>query len=1658
MRIFFGLAGAWLVVQSLAGQPALLRHGVARAETCLGVAEVTGTAVEPGHGVVIAFLGDTLREVEVARFREEISSFYQAVNRTDPVRLALVIRNNVQFAGPFKTRASLQAALGEITAAAEADGEASPLRFYTVLATVASQLGSDWSTVVLAGRFPPVTPDLAPFTEGWLSMRLRAAKLRVSYWTPSGVASVVMDAVTPSTGGTHLAQGLSPLASALKRKAEFSELAWRDPSPGFGFRACPISLIGSEGEPAVAVPSVVAAQGATIPELETYERMRQKVQSVAAAMRQPELSQEEGDQAEGDLSAALEIGPDQEEALRLGADLYKRRGNDLKLSAVLKLLTEMAPNEASLFAELGHVRYRLADWDDADRALLRAREMKPGDPMVAEELARIRLTRQDDRGALPLLEESLAEGVARQELWLLRADLATRLGDWARTADSLEHAIALGSVALDRRTTLVRLYVGHQQPDKALAHVREVAADLPQDVAVRGEYASFLDTLHQPEEALQAWQRVLDVDPKLERAHNRIVRLLIDKNALAEALKAAEAGIQAAPQSASLYLAKAEILEKQDRYYDARRTLREAALKLTDPELIKRLAEMEDAGGEHAAKYYRQLVETGEKGFAGAAERSNAIDRGLRTALRDGDLEEAAWFRSRQAADTLGARSARASGGTVTIPGGLAALSFAAHSRPSSPERFLVEYARTVAMDFGSPAKAQIYAEGIREHFRRIAELSAQGTATSGKVTVTISLTDKKLEKNGEKILGLLGWNVRTSPQGLKLETAEKGARATHEETASALALNEIGMQHDLEAGKPFSFEIPTEVAGVVLGEEAWRAQFYPKEKYAGALAEAIASDLRLAQTYAAIGQMEPSTAAVLALAVGLKTLAEKYAPLLVQYSSALAVEQGHVAVPGGVAAEADWASLVGASPHEPAPFFRALLAKDDGKLLAYYAALSELDIQHQRFFTRTPSRTAKFYQLFKDAPETRRSNPRYIRSGSFVEFLAEVPLDSGGNVDFPGSPEVWMVAKGQSRSAGNMVKMLKKLKRAVAPDVEDEILLRLGNTRYKPRSVERTELDNFLAVVRVDEHRSEPLDENSALLLAQHYAADGAAYPYFATLTGLGQKQFEQFFALSEALRDRSDEEKNAVLPAVNSLIEIICLAQEAGRFDEMQSAELFGEVVKKLQVATSPAVRTATSLDLVRMILERAGKAAAADSDEAIRSVLLGSHPPSGVAVDGVLVTVDPSMSRHRRYQRVLELQKVPSLATVLALSDAARNLGAGKGASAGQIQILESKAAGLIAGETPKELGLTGKQKEQVQGFQPRRLQEIVEQFRQKTAKKKINQKDLEKLSQDYLEEIDVPVRWALEGIVYAYFLSPDDLLVSEDPLLIRKHQFVTTPAGGKTLVWQHASLVQSSEKAGSNFEGGFADFGDAAGRAAAEGARLGGDYGQSVAAKQIGALRMTNWGSIRDEDLRLVGLKVTVAREWIVRAAGQPELETALAEATLGLLSLTRRADLLAAVAEDNWSSVWSLISLSDLYFLGDRYLERYSADAWKSPATLALRQSVARNDGSHLQMLGGEFDETLDCSHPHLRMAPPYEEFENDLITWRLAERSAEFKLYLARYADAAGIPASALEAVAEPAARAILKKLRMSDPRDWRSVLAAYQSLDDKTIQEVLRR
>lgn len=66
-------------------------------------------------------------------------------------------------------------------------------------------------------------------------------------------------------------------------------------------------------------------------------------------------------------------------------------------------------------------------------------------------------------------------------------------------------------------------------------------------------------------------------------------------------------------------------------------------------------------------------------------------------------------------------------------------------------------------------------------------------------------------------------------------------------------------------------------------------------------------------------------------------------------------------------------------------------------------------------------------------------------------------------------------------------------------------------------------------------------------------------------------------------------------------------------------------------------------------------------------------------------------------------------------------------------------------------------------------------------------------------------------ALSGYVYAASVDPDALLVSEDPHLLSRHQFVTSDTAGKPpFMFVPAALVESNTAPGSLFKGGFGNF--------------------------------------------------------------------------------------------------------------------------------------------------------------------------------------------------------------------------------------------------------
>lgn len=221
-------------------------------------------------------------------------------------------------------------------------------------------------------------------------------------------------------------------------------------------------------------------------------------------------------------------------------------------------------------------------------------------------------------------------------------------------------------------------------------------------------------------------------------------------------------------------------------------------------------------------------------------------------------------------------------------------------------------------------------------------------------------------------------------------------------------------------------------------------------------------------------------------------------------------------------------------------------------------------------------------------------------------------------------------------------------------------------------------------------------------------------------------------------------------------------------------------------------------------------------------------------------------------------------------------------------------------------------------------------------------------------------------------------------------------------------------------------------------------------------QLGSLRATPWNRLQDQDLRLAGLKVRLAREWILESAAHPETRAGLADATLGLLSRARRAELMNGIDERDWKVVWSVVTLSDLYFLADRYLAKNKTDPWQSPVTVGLRRELDRQPGGHQDLLGASLPELFDCDHPHMLFLAPYEEYARYMMPGKLAERAAEFKLYLAVSADSLGVPAAALGVIAEALARQILGAAKMSDLRDWSAIPAAMEHLNDSMLKAAL--
>ena len=1649
-----------------AGQPVLIRADRdvipqdVQIKTFVAESTAALTPVVPSKELTIAVLPDTLLPESFDETRQKLTALFGAWKERRLLTLALITANGVERKGPFSSRSQFQAALRSLEALGPETettdtGPGNETEPYTLLGGWEPPAAAPWSCLLVIGRFPTLEPNLKEYTAAYLSNRFRAARVRVSQWAPGETGSSIFDLIADETGGIASPNSPADLLLPEGELTSYVELTWPEPSLKAGFHLYQAQVVGNVlGEKYSSFSSFATAPGFVLPSISGFRGLRERTSILLEARQRGALKPEELSQVRTTLNESLKINPEDHEVLATAADIFEQSGSLEESAVYLDLLSEIQPHNGELFARLGNLHFRTKNRPPAEKALMRARELHSRQFHVSKQLGQIAAARQDDGSALSLFDESLTLNPDDAETWFLRAESASRIKDWVRQADSLEHGLAIQPGQLVPRTDLVRLYIEHGENEKAVKYIQPVLEDPPPDVSVRGMYASLLEQTGQNDAALVLWKKTLELDSRVEPAHYGVAHLLFDGGDFAGCVRAASDGLVHVPSSARLYLVKSSAQENLSLWYDARKTLQEGSLAADDLNLLKRNAETEDQYGRNAGQAYQRAVLACEKGGKDPQGCSGLMDRGLLVSIRDNTPELAEWFATRLRSVGLEANASllkqkKEGNAEVQVPGGLAAILLVlGGSQEISKEDFLKEFSRIFLSLTGDGRETAVLRERVSNHFGLIKDLKGLGTLAGDSLKLVLSVSDRASRERTKRALKLLGWEMKDSGE---IEPAQGTTASARQITSAALAFDEIEMQEALKARKSFAIDIIDDWVPAVLGEATWRDQFFGRRGFPGGFTQALAEDPNLAKLYVGISEMDDSTSEELVKDFSLKTLHDKWVDHLYSYSVDFVVRDGRALVPGGREAESIWQKMTGANPAIPRQFFRELLRKDDGKLLAFFSRIMQLDMPHQRFFSSSLARTARFYDLFKDSPEIDIQNSR---STPFQDFINQVPLDSEGHIKFPGSPEVWMVARGQSGSENQTASLLKKVSRIASPDVEDSILLRLARTEYSVGSEEISELANFMAVVRVEAHRGKPLDEPSALLLAQEHARHREIWPFLTGLTGLGFAEYTQLFRLGSKLRDLDKIVLNEVLGEFNSMTKILCLLQEFGRLDELQAASLIGSFCERLNRAVTTRDFAAASLNTVREMIKAAG-IKDDDPDNALRGLLIKISDPFSLDLSGNTISVSGSADRHNSYQRVLELQKVPSLKALFTLQTAAENLAAGKESPPDEIKKLGEILAAIPEVEISKSAGLVKSAKESYIGLMLDKPKKTALDLQKAASKKKVNQKKLASLAQELLGELNPQVRLALTGIVYAYYFNPKDLLISEDPSFLRRHQFYQLDGiiNARSL-FQFAQL-KSDEVAGSYLVGGFGNFGWISGTVSMATYRQSDAAAKPYAAAVLGSIRDADWQAVKDDELRLVGLRVRAAREWVLRSASDPVALNSLAESMEGLVSAGRRADLLRAVRHLEWDSAWKALSKGDLFFLGQQYMLRFSDHEKGSPTIGALRRFTARSDPLRLQQLGPELSSIYDCSHPHFVQLPPFENY-NNIFPDRMAERSNEFKLYLAELLDREGFPAAVMGAVAEPLAIQLFAKFRMTGLKDWRSVISAYSSMNKQMIESAL--
>lgn len=312
-------------------------------------------------------------------------------------------------------------------------------------------------------------------------------------------------------------------------------------------------------------------------------------------------------EAQNAYKKALEIDPDNEEALTGLAQVYLDLGDNTEAAAIIKKLADKSPSQRSLRALAGTYE-QMKEFSLAADALNRAIEMNPPDASdLKHELAQDQVFAKQYDAALKTYQDLVEDEPSDAQAYLHMSQIYREQKNFAKAREMSDKAKAIEPDDIEIRYNEVGILEAEGKVDDAIHALNDILVntekntynpeELSNRLALLEKLANLERTIDQTDSAVAALRQMADLQPKIApQLSAEIINTYMIGKDFPKAEQEADAALKKWPDDRTIHLTHASLLAEMDKIDPAAAEVKKLLGGKNDRETYLALSEVYDKG------------------------------------------------------------------------------------------------------------------------------------------------------------------------------------------------------------------------------------------------------------------------------------------------------------------------------------------------------------------------------------------------------------------------------------------------------------------------------------------------------------------------------------------------------------------------------------------------------------------------------------------------------------------------------------------------------------------------------------------------------------------------------------------------------------------------------------------------------------------------------------------------------------------------------------------------------------------------------------------------------------------------------------------------------------------------------------------------------